>query len=118
MSLKGRVQFSHFKSNIIRFDGKEKSEILGTPNPTYYPSYIKQTNTTGNKVNKYITLMDENAKISGYKRYPLQANIRVSEGGNDNEDVRTKFNPLPSQTIFKGKLRFHNLFFCFNISYK
>jgi len=107
-ALKGRVQFSHLKSSHVTFE-KEKSEILGEPNPTYYPNYIRQTNTRGDKVNSYKTLMNDDAQISGWKRYPLHESISTSKGGNDNDDVRSKFKPLSTQSVFEGKIRFHNL---------
>ena len=114
--LKGRVYFSHIKSNIIKFEKpqKEVEQVLGTPNPTYYPNYIRQTNINGNRVNKYMTLMDENAEISGWKVYPLQNKIQkydlpTNDKGDVNHDVTTLFKPLPSGTVFKGKIRFHNL---------
>lgn len=114
-ALRGRVVFSHFKSTIERYE-QEKSieQVLGTPNPTYYPNYIRQTNINSNKVNKYITLMDSNAQISGWKRYPLHSTIKnppllKKKDGSINHDITTQFKPLPQDTIFKGKLRFHNL---------
>lgn len=112
-ALKGRVQFSHFKSTIQRYE-KEVEQVLGTPNPTYYPNYIRQTNTNRDKVNKYITLMDSNAQISGWKRYPLHSSIKnppliKKKDGSINHDITTHFKPLSKDTVFKGKLRFHNL---------
>lgn len=56
---------------------KKKNEILGSPQPTYYPNYISQTKAN-NEVSKYMTLMDADSKISGYKRYPLHKNIKKS----------------------------------------
>jgi len=111
--LKGRVQFSHCKSNTVSFYGN-KEEVLGSPNPTYYPNYIRQTETNGNHVNRYITLMDTDAQISGWKRYPLQEKPRSyplpkKEDGLDNHEVATKFKPLDKGTTFEGKIRFHNL---------
>lgn len=112
-ALKGRVQFSHLKSTIQRFE-KEVEQVLGSPNPTYYPNYIKQTDINGDKVNKYITLMDKDAQISGWKRYPLHSSIKnyplpMNKEGKVNHDVTTEFNPLSEGTTFKGKIRFHNL---------
>lgn len=107
-ALKGRVQFSHMKSSHVTFE-KEKSEILGEPNPTYYPNYIRQNNVHGDKVKRYKTLMDSDAEISGWKRYPLHNTIVASRGGNDNEDVRSRFKPLDTGSKFQGKIRFHNL---------
>ena len=108
-ALKGRLQFSHFKSSHITFEAK-KTEILGSPQPTYYPNYIRQTNINGDKVNKFITLMDDSATISGYKRYPLHNSIKASYIADDEKtDIQTHFNPLDKNSKFHGKLRFHNL---------
>ncbi len=110
LALKGRVQFSHFKSNIQRYEKeREVEQVLGEPKPTYYPNYIKQTDTNGDKVRRYKTLMDKDVQIAGYKRYPLQPNTNTSQSGNDNEDIKTHFKPLDRETKFIGKVRFHNL---------
>ena len=115
LALKGRVQFSHFKSTLQRYESFTVVEqVLGSPNPTYYPNYIRQTDTNDKKVNNYITLMNANAEVSGWKRYPLQQTIQnyplpKNEQGKINHDVATKFKPLESGSTFSGKLRFHNL---------
>lgn len=114
LALKGRVQFSHLLSDTIRFELHETEQVLGSPNPSYYPNYIRQTDINGKTVNKYITLMDANAQISGWKRYPLQSGIQsyplpTNDQGKVNHDVTTKFKPLDTGTSFKGKIRFHNL---------
>ncbi len=119
-ALKGRVQFSHFKATTIRYEAsnyknqRAKEEVLGEPKQTYYPNYIEQTDINRNRVNKYKTLMDEDAHISGRKRYPLRQTITTNpvsanDDGVENENVATKFKPLDSGTTFKGKIRFHNL---------
>ena len=107
--LKGRVQFSHLKSTHVSYEA-EKSEILGSPQATYYPNYLNQTQTNGNTVNKYTTLMDGTAQISGYKRYPLHKSIKKSFIPKEEKtDIQTKFKPLSTGCKFKGKVRFHNL---------
>ena len=107
--LKGRVHFSHFKSTHVSYE-TEKSEILGSPQATYYPNYLNQTQINGHTVNKYTTLMDGTAQISGYKRYPLHKSIKKSFiPKEENTDIQTKFKPLSTGSQFKGKVRFHNL---------
>lgn len=106
-ALKGRVQFSHLKSTTERYE-KQIDAILGSPNPTYYPNYIRQNGQNG-KVSKYKTLMDTDAQISGWKRYPLHSEIMPSGESSDKEAVKTHFKPLSKETVFRGKLRFHNL---------
>ena len=103
-ALKGRVYFSHFKSTIERFEGQKTDRgIFGTPNPSYYPNYLEQNG------GKYITLMDATARIRGYKRYPLHEGVEKLSIGNGNKDMTVEFKPLPVNSVFKGKIVFHNL---------
>jgi CRISPR-associated protein (TIGR03986 family) len=109
MALKGRIQFSHLKSTHVSYE-REKSEILGSPQATYYPNYLEQTKVNGDKVNSYITLMESSAQIAGYKRYPLHKGIKKSFIPKEEKtDIQTKFKPLNQGAIFNGKVRFHNL---------
>jgi len=109
MALKGRIQFSHLKSTHVSYE-REKSEILGSPQATYYPNYLEQTKVNGDKVNSYITLMESSAQISGYKRYPLHKGIKKSFIPKEEKtDIQTKFKPLNQGAVFNGKVRFHNL---------
>lgn len=118
-ALKGRVFFSHFKadSNPAIFS-KNLTLTLGGPKPSFYPTYISQNCQNDGKVqnNNYHTLMDNNSKIAGWKRYPIHYNkphvqsVPVS-------DTTTTFNPIGSygqngafnEFSFHGKLRYHNL---------
>ena len=103
-ALKGRVYFSHFKSTIERFEAQKTEQgIFGTPNPSYYPNYLEQNG------GKYITLMDTTARIRGYKRYPLHSGVEQLNIGNGNKDMVVEFKPLPANSVFKGKIAFHNL---------
>ncbi|MEA3228709.1 MAG: TIGR03986 family CRISPR-associated RAMP protein [Campylobacterota bacterium] len=103
-SLKGRVNFSHFKatSNLKELD--EKTEILGTPRASYYPIYVKQQDG-----NLFTTFMD-NFSIAGWKRYPIHKGKGTKETEDTgNENVGTTFRPLKDGAVFSGKLRYHNL---------
>ena len=103
-ALKGRVYFSHFKATIERFEGQNTDRgIFGTPNPSYYPNYLEQQGGT------YSTLMSKDAKIRGYKRYPLHSGVEQLSVGNDNEKMKVKFKPLSADNVFKGRIVFHNL---------
>ena len=103
-SLKGRVQFSHFKaiSNIRELNSR--TEILGTPRASYYPIYVRQYNTD------FKTFMDGSFDIAGWKRYPIHRGsntTQTEDTGNGN--VGTTFVPLDKGVLFKGKVRYHNL---------
>ncbi len=104
-ALKGRVQFSHFKapSNIKALT--KRTEILGTPRASYYPTYIKQTDGK-----LFATFMDSYFEIAGRKRYPIHNSNQVTKTEDtENENVGITFAPLKDGVVFKGKMRFHNL---------
>jgi CRISPR-associated protein (TIGR03986 family) len=116
-SLKGRVFFSHFKADSKPKKYKKITTILGSPNSSFYPEYIKQKCQKNGIIigNNYKTLMDSDAKIAGWKHYPLHyGKPKIKEC--DVSDSSTTFIPLGSYSgdkfnefSFKGKVRFHNL---------
>jgi CRISPR-associated protein (TIGR03986 family) len=116
-ALKGRVQFSHFKSNTEIEEYEEVYTVLGSPNPSFYPEYIEQNCGKDGKVhNEYNTLMKNGAKISGWKRYPLRFGKPKYITAEEGTDSATRFIPLGryvdnrfEEFTFSGKLRFHNL---------
>ncbi|CAA6800692.1 MAG: DUF324 domain-containing protein [uncultured Sulfurovum sp.] len=97
-SLKGRVQFSHLKLSNDKTPMSKIQKTLSTPRAGYFPMYSKDGNS-----------MDTNYIISGWKRYPVHNNANEEKDTNANKDMLTHFSPLPSGSIFKGKIRFHNL---------
>jgi CRISPR-associated protein (TIGR03986 family) len=110
-SLKGRVHFGHLiGDNIVESNANYEKVILGTPKPTYYPNYIEQ-GVLKNK-NDYKTFNTKDAKIRGWKRYPVEIadknNVKPIDE-NKFKKVLTKFKPLKEGSTFKGKIRYHNL---------
>lgn len=114
-SLKGRVQFS----NAFCDKGERLNKVLrpymGSPKPTYYPAYIQQGGEVGymEKNGEFVwfsTMLDENAKLRGWKRYPVHeeevSDFVVPVGQDDNTNP---FIPLNKGSVFKGKVIFHNL---------
>ncbi len=120
-SLKGRVQFSHFKADSKPPKFKSITTVLGSPRASYYPIYIKQDYIEGEKMVKdgeYNTLMKKDSQIAGRKRYPLHQNIPNPKIYNKDEKSSTTFNPIGNydkaskefnEFTFSGKLRYHNL---------
>lgn len=109
-SLKGRVMIG----NAIIINNKkpqsQEKEILGSPKASYFPYYLEQ-NIKDHKVNKYNTFED-NTVLRGFKRYPVHNEIKVGEYDEKqmkNDKVFSEFNPLPKDSEFKCKIRFHNL---------
>jgi CRISPR-associated protein (TIGR03986 family) len=114
-ALKGRINFSHFKcTKEIKYN-KKVTLPLSSPRATFYPNYIVQCSENG-KTQKFITYDRLDAILRGFKMYPPKKNIiEVSKNdkGEDfckkNSKICTSFEPLGTNSIFNGKIRFHNL---------
>lgn len=104
-SLKGRVQFEDAEVTGEAHEAIPVDTILNTPKPTYYPNYIKQELNSG----KYKTLMDADAKLRGWKRYPVRKTVNPIVVGAGQGKLAVRFRPLKAGTTFKGKIHFHNL---------
>lgn len=103
-SLRGRVQFE----DAITNNGVLSSQvytILGNPKSTYYPNYIEQNSNNSN----YKTLMDNDVRLRGWKRYPVRNKPNPMTVGADQKNVASSFQPLQQNTIFSGRIHFHNL---------
>ena len=119
-SLKGRVSFAHAtcKQDSESLEIKEYKTILNGPKPTYYPNYIVQQQKDGKLLsNGYATLMDPDAKIRGWKRYPVRPSIEMpilTREQTQNQEIQVKLKPLiPSPVLsFQSRMRFHNLTKC------
>lgn len=108
-SLKGRVSFDYAvcSSNTVT-PIRVVPTVLNSPKASYYPIYVKQENNG----DPYTTYMDDNAEIQGQKRYPVRNNWNIPAippTAQNNTNIQVNLYPLPANTTFKGKLRFHNL---------
>lgn len=106
-TLKGRIFISH--ADVVHAEEDDLvTTVLGSPKPTYYPSYIEQSVDRAGLVHgDYKTLMDEDCRIRGWKRYPARLNENPPTSGT--EKSLTKFKPLKKGAKFKFKIRVHNL---------
>lgn len=101
-ALKGRVHFGNaFIDNPITSD-REQTFILGGPEPTYYPFYLKQGNE-----DKLDTYFSDSAIISGYKRFLVRN--EAEEGRVEKSRVTSSFYPIVAGAEFTTTLHFHNL---------
>lgn len=104
--LKGRVYISNaFLSNkpIIL---EEKKEILASPKASFFPYYLNQESMRDN----LIDYDSDNAKLNGFKRYPVQLRKReVTYPSDISSKVFSTFKPLDSGSEFTFKIRYHNL---------
>ena len=92
--------------------------ILNGPKSSYYPNYIQQDtqdDAPGKLTSEtYTTLMDPNARIRGFKRYPSRTNEQVqpqqiTPDQQNNCAVQIRLHPLPEGSEFEGRIIFHNL---------
>lgn len=109
-SLRGRVQFEDAVSENAELH-KEEKMILNNPKSSYYPNYIEQDSRNDN----YKTLMDDDVRLRGWKRYPVKT-VNDDQKKNDNQDeidnqdrMASEFSPLKSGAEFEGKIHFQNL---------
>ncbi len=115
-ALKGRVTFGHAFADGNPTEVGEKNEVLSSPKATYYPTYIRQSVDNQGYINseEYKTLFDNDAEPSGWKRYPVHGDgVKTNPGplirGHYNENIQTRFHPLPVGTVFNCKVNYHNL---------
>ena len=120
-SLKGRVSF---EPAVMTGDQSPEQNpeptILNGAKPSYFPNYLEQDvddkgtrlKATADYATYLSTAQNPNPKIRGWKRYPARANYSPQELDDDqktNHRVQTRLHTLPANTIFKGRLVFHNL---------
>ena len=115
-SLKGRVQFSNaFCTTISPRVCEEVYPYMGSPKPSYYPIYTQQKGTNGQKIENnrllpYKTFLDDDAKLRGWKRYPVREKESAIPHGDDSQFPNTSpFRPLDRGTEFESVIRYHNL---------
>lgn len=108
-SLRGRVQigFGMWQGNqpLLQFSPEV---VLSAPKPTYYPAYIYQDG----KGNGFNQLMQNHAKIAGWKRYQAKAcedYPRLESKVLQNKKVQVKLESLANDSQFQFKIRLHNI---------
>ena len=110
-SLRGRVQigFGMWQGNqpLLQFSPEV---VLSAPKPTYYPAYIYQDGKDKNK--GFNQLMQNHAKIAGWKRYQAKAcedYPRLESKVLQNKKVQVKLETLANDSQFQFKIRLHNI---------
>ena len=118
-ALRGRVHFSHCRASAPVQPEPMVTCVLGSPKPSFYPSYFVQGALRNNE--DYKTILDADAKLKGWKRYPVLnplvkdpsswggATLERGRQEEAAENMQTRFQPLPAGTVFTGKIRYHNL---------
>ena len=105
--LKGRVFVSHALAVGFPIPEDERSYVMGSPKSSFVPFYLYQKGANGKtaQYNTYNTV----PLLRGFKRYPIHKSFERQILPDVKEDMETKFKTLPAGTVFKGKVRFHNL---------
>ncbi|UCZ57706.1 TIGR03986 family CRISPR-associated RAMP protein [Desulfurispirillum indicum] len=108
-ALKGRVFFSACMAEGQPTTLPAASVILNSPKASYYPFYLEQEHLKRGK-GEYITYQSEEPVCRGFKRYPVQKQVKdFKEIGENQQNVSTRIQPLEEGAVFCGTLRFHNL---------
>ena len=108
-SLRGRVMpgLAECEQDVTtRWEGPM---VLNGPKPTFYPAYLRQQEKQ-EREEGYATLMDKDAELSGWKRYPVRSSHHVPRPPDKSgPKVQVKLETVPSDTTFSTQIRFHNL---------
>jgi CRISPR-associated protein (TIGR03986 family) len=114
-ALRGRVQFEPLVAQGEPVELEQRQFVLNSPKPTYYPNYVTQGNAgrEGRISGEYKTLMDEDATLRGWKRYPVRGMKEPPQSQTPNEDNRKllckPFRALDAGSRFRGRVHVHNL---------
>ncbi len=111
-SLKGRAWFAPAFAEGSPREREIPPVVLNAPKPSFYPSYMEQPQSAPGKLagNRYTTLMDEDCRIRGFKRYPARFKAQPQPPEDPNsKKVQTHLFPLDAGTRFRTRLVFHNL---------
>jgi len=120
-SLKGRVNFSLFRPSGTPQTQWTEETISNEPKATFYPNYLQQTfprnQSSHFNFSTYLAFKDKKhtkrnkPKISGWKRYLAQEKYKLNTIPPNVRSKKTlsKFEYVKNATLWKGKLRFHNI---------
>jgi CRISPR-associated protein (TIGR03986 family) len=114
-SLKSRVSFGMaYLKNKVKIRRDLPTTILSGPKSSYYPAYVQQKvskQITGRNPD-YKTYMNNDAEISGWKRYPINPRWEMQPLPRDlkaTNKVKVNLYPLDTGARFKCDLNIHNL---------
>lgn len=107
VSRKGRVSVSLFKAKSGTHRFETVKLLLANPKPSYYPAYLEQQKGALKNYNQA-------SQIRGFKQYLPHQTVKKSvfpkkKNGEENVDVSKHVEAISPNSIFAGKIRFHNL---------
>ena len=102
-SYKSRVSFTDAVNRTMAMPEKDRYLTLSEPRPTDYYNYLVQK--TGE-----VSYNTDGFQLRGVKQYWLHQTADPGKTGKDaSEKIDSLLRPLPPETTFNGKVRFHNL---------
>lgn len=87
--------------------------VLAQPKPAFYPAYLEQQHQAGQlRGGSYATVLSDDAKLSGWKRYPVRPLKSAScppPPHKSRPDAQIALRPLAQDNRFAGRIRLHNV---------
>lgn len=128
-NLKSRISIGLGKLDPDSKDVKPIEEgrivIASQPKPSFFPAYLEQNidlktgKVDGDNYHTYMYVPENKNEYSirGWKRYPTHKNdsknplrgYAIPNNLKKKNQIQTKLHALPTGTLFKSKIRFHNL---------
>ena len=112
-SLRGRIAFGDARLVVRRQDASPTLTVMGPPKPQYYPNYLEQDAPNGQGLPaSYRTILSRDAKIRGWKRYPVRPLTEVQTAGvpqDTRPEVQVELHPLQEGLRFRHTIRLHNV---------
>jgi CRISPR-associated protein (TIGR03986 family) len=108
--LRGRIVAEPFLATFLPPNEEQiVCTTLNSPRESFYPNYLEQSTSDDGEVDKYNDYDTENARPSGWKRYPAAVNRAQHLPFPPNRDMRISFQPLPKGATFEGDIFLHNV---------
>ena len=114
----GNIKNDYLKSRIFvstAFESKPSKELperrlyLSSPKASYYPIYIEQQGNEGMVTKHYKTMIDNDARLRGRKKYPVRKTIQHQGPISNQEQNMSVFKPLEAGSSFQCTITYHNL---------
>lgn len=102
-SLKGRLHVGHAFVSQATQESQERTYVMSSPNPTYYPLYLKNRKTPVSWNSR------TDVEIAGFKRYPTRQEIVRQDVHGISEKMHTHIVPLLRGARMQCDIVFHNL---------
>lgn len=117
-SFRGRVSLDAGQLTNRDYAEKDMGEtVTSTPKPGFFPAYLRQQEPPPGSRRRYVTWVDENAQMRGWKRYPVQKKEAYKPPAPPegiSKSSRSRLMPIVPKPgdgplEFETMLRFHNL---------